>query len=427
MSSSSQTNIYTQNINKVLEEKHIKDLKEIIIRNSDIQKRIEYYDTHTLISWISKNKHKLDYKEVLKHHYAKNFFEEEEEIIKTLYDNNRELLLGNPYDQSINLYLQLNNLKSNKDLNRFINELNKMKNDVRMEFNTNPCNRAVTLIKKIIANNTTYIENNFDHFAQNTDDEIIIISYNYYKKNQHNQYILYKFWEKISENPSNIALKILDENQDKINWITLSNNTNPNIFNLIKKYYNFYNIEYFNNSYKKKPNIINWIILLKFASSLIIDYYKENENVILSQYTLFKKRSQIFYQNNIYTSLSSNPNAIHLLANEVLEQNQDKIDWKELSSNPNAIELLKNNQDKINFRELYKNTNRDILKLFIKYDKNEINLEYFLTNVSALPFIKKYYEKNGLTDDEWKILSKNPKIFRKKSKKESKDKTSSIL
>jgi hypothetical protein len=33
--------------------------------------------------------------------------------------------------------------------------------------------------------------------------------------------------------------------------------------------------------------------------------------------------------------LSINPNAIHLL-----EQNVDKIDWKRLSPNPNAIHLL---------------------------------------------------------------------------------------
>ena len=45
--------------------------------------------------------------------------------------------------------------------------------------------------------------------------------------------------------------------------------------------------------------------------------------------------------------LSSNPNAIHLL-----EQNQDKIDWYFLSSNPNAIHLLEKNQDKIYWSSL---------------------------------------------------------------------------
>jgi len=38
--------------------------------------------------------------------------------------------------------------------------------------------------------------------------------------------------------------------------------------------------------------------------------------------------------------LSNNPNEINI-------SNQDKIDWIYLSSNPNAINILKKNQDKI--------------------------------------------------------------------------------
>ena len=41
-------------------------------------------------------------------------------------------------------------------------------------------------------------------------------------------------------------------------------------------------------------------------------------------------------------ALSSNPNAI-----ELLKENMERIDWTELSSNPNAIELLEKNLDKI--------------------------------------------------------------------------------
>ena len=49
--------------------------------------------------------------------------------------------------------------------------------------------------------------------------------------------------------------------------------------------------------------------------------------------------------------LSSNKNAIKLL-----KENQDKIDWDYLSYNKNAIELLKENQDKINWRLFSENT-----------------------------------------------------------------------
>ena len=44
-----------------------------------------------------------------------------------------------------------------------------------------------------------------------------------------------------------------------------------------------------------------------------------------------------------WNNLSLNPNAI-----QILEQNVDKINWKYLSSNPNAIHLLEQNIDKIN-------------------------------------------------------------------------------
>ena len=48
--------------------------------------------------------------------------------------------------------------------------------------------------------------------------------------------------------------------------------------------------------------------------------------------------------------LSSNPNALFLL-----KSNPNKINWKYLSMNPNAIDLLKENQDKINWKYLSAN------------------------------------------------------------------------
>jgi hypothetical protein len=48
--------------------------------------------------------------------------------------------------------------------------------------------------------------------------------------------------------------------------------------------------------------------------------------------------------------LSSNPSALTLL-----EKNQDKIDWAQLSFNPSAIALLENNQDKISWTQLSQN------------------------------------------------------------------------
>ena len=48
-----------------------------------------------------------------------------------------------------------------------------------------------------------------------------------------------------------------------------------------------------------------------------------------------------------YKILSSNPNAI-----ELLKENPDKINWSFLSENPNAIELLRKNKAKIDWYQL---------------------------------------------------------------------------
>jgi hypothetical protein len=51
-----------------------------------------------------------------------------------------------------------------------------------------------------------------------------------------------------------------------------------------------------------------------------------------------------------WDKLSGNPSAIHLL-----EQNQEKIDWFCLSKNPSAIEWLKNNPEKVDYIGLCSN------------------------------------------------------------------------
>ena len=50
--------------------------------------------------------------------------------------------------------------------------------------------------------------------------------------------------------------------------------------------------------------------------------------------------------------ISSNENAI-----ELLKDNPNKIEWRNLSLNPNAIELLKHNQEKIDWVVFSSNPN----------------------------------------------------------------------
>jgi len=87
-----------------------------------------------------------------------------------------------------------------------------------------------------------------------------------------------------------------------------------------------------------------------------------------------------------WSLLSSNKNAINLL-----KQNPDKIDWNCLNSNKNAINILKNNLDKLNISYLINNNNVEAILLIEK------NLDKIYNHI-LYSFI-------------WSLLSKNPAIF----------------
>ena len=87
--------------------------------------------------------------------------------------------------------------------------------------------------------------------------------------------------------------------------------------------------------------------------------------------------------------LSSNPNAIQLL-----KQFPDKIDWYLLAKNPNAIELLEQNPDKIKLDKLSSNPNA--IHLLIN-EKNEllegIDWHLLCRNPNAIKLLKANYNK----------------------------------
>jgi hypothetical protein len=86
------------------------------------------------------------------------------------------------------------------------------------------------------------------------------------------------------------------------------------------------------------------------------------------QEALLLKNDNIYieeYIRSIYSILSANINAIH-----VLEKNKEYIDWNILSKNINAISILEKNIDKIDWTELSKNINSDDEDE--KYDPNNI-------------------------------------------------------
>jgi len=125
-----------------------------------------------------------------------------------------------------------------------------------------------------------------------------------------------------------------------------------------------------------------------------------------------------------YFSLSTNPNAIDFLRNneifinydelskninpnamELLRKNFDKINWYNLSNNCGAIELLCENIDKINWNMLSYNY---MAIEILEENQNKINWDNLSFNKGAIALLKKNKKKIN-----WDNLSfnKNPEII----------------
>jgi len=100
-----------------------------------------------------------------------------------------------------------------------------------------------------------------------------------------------------------------------------------------------------------------------------------------------------------WSMLSANPNAI-----ELLKTYRSEIDWCELSINPSAVELLKDNPNKIYWPYLSRNTNTAAIKL-LKTNPNRIEWGFLSanTNREAIKLLKANPDNIN-----WKILSSNP-------------------
>jgi len=146
-------------------------------------------------------------------------------------------------------------------------------------------------------------------------------------------------WDNLSRNSNPQVIELLKDNPKKINWCSLSEN--PNAIDLLiqrlKQNYPTTSIDY---GRKDKINL-----------KLLCDNI--NVSRILHQFPKY-----VNYSN--YIGLSSNPSAI-----DFLKEHPNRICWDDLSSNPNAIDLLENNIDKINWNSLSSNPNAmHLLHLF---------------------------------------------------------------
>ena len=169
------------------------------------------------------------------------------------------------------------------------------------------------------------------------------------------------------------------------------------------------------DSLKANPKLIDWGLLCANTNPEAIELLKEK---IEEEKKLSKKELENLDQSKKidWKLLSENPNAIELLkenikkinwnslsknpnAIELIKANLSKINWDLLSGNPNAIELLEAKPTKINWFMLSKNPNAIEL---LKENFNEIKWDKLSSNPNALELLKQYYD-----NIDWDYLSSN--------------------
>ena len=200
-------------------------------------------------------------------------------------------------------------------------------------------------------------------------------------------------WSQLSDNKN--AVRLLEENKDKIDWSTII--YNEEAIDLIEE-----NLD-------------------KILVDEELELYDvcDNKNTVRIMEANIEKLTE-----SEWKSLSSNPKAINLL-----KKNMDKINWESMSRNPAGYELIK---EKLNLEIINKRTHVDVLQIRLSNDmisveqmcanenpkvlelidmSGEISLARLCMNRNGLKYIK---DKLDLLDDEcWTKLSgnENPEVL----------------
>lgn len=212
--------------------------------------------------------------------------------------------------------------------------------------------------------------------------EKIVMIYKYLHKYKLRDWVPLKLirWEFLSENPNAIDFLSLPKNRVHINWEFLSEN--PEAVDFISLPENKKHIDYRNLSGNPNPKAIE----------LLKERLKVNPRIV------------------DWKALSKNPYAIELL---ILPENNEKIDWSSLSGNIEAIDILKDEYKKennrIDWKALSENPSAiDILKEEYKKKKNKINWKALSRNPNAIDIINEEYRRDKKNKINWKALSGNP-------------------
>jgi hypothetical protein len=175
-------------------------------------------------------------------------------------------------------------------------------------------------------------------------------------------------WKKLSSNECDEALRIIQNNQDKIVWEEFSKNSHPLALEIIRK----------------NPDKIIW-------SSFC---FNSHPNAIaMIEQMLIEDQSKINFNH-----LSRNPGAIHIIL-----QHLDKVNIFHLSRNPNAMDILMENPHLIDNISICSNPNAiPYMETRIIEFSGSFYIGNILRNPNGIPLIEKMLDYNLVSESDIK-------------------------
>lgn len=340
--------------------------------NKDVLSIISGYSCELkLLSWVNDNFDKLDFDYLSENYNAYNLLKDNKkliywpflcknrnpDIIKDFIQKNIEYKNGDSVcwyhlsgNENATYLLKRYGLYENNEgeLNIVFDEIVKNKN-IKI---------YITHLSLLDKYGMSMKNRNFRDVIKNKNDVITKISINrfendYIKRNieGHDKAMLYFKYMCLNENKR--MNKILEKYKEYINWENLS--MNPERIDILEK--------------NKDKLILENLAINHKAIHIIKELMDENKNNCQNKNNCKNEyKSKEYYCKNknklthlFWKRLSSNKNAIDILKSHI-----NMIEWVELSRNEEAIEILKNNQDKIVWREISRN------KSIFKYNDKEI-------------------------------------------------------
>ena len=218
-------------------------------------------------------------------------------------------------------------------------------------------------------------------------------------------------WFALSRNPD--AIEILDANRDKIEWPDFSGNTSPKAIQIIEEN----QADIASRGYRRDANTY-WYTISANKSTAAIKFISSPENY-----------HNIFWD---FLSTNTNPKAIEMLINKYEEENKleepefnllktnEKVSWKNLSRNPEAISLLeiKWEDEKVLTRYTEEKDKRGKFKRFDMKQYNQLKKKGYIIdwvgvslNPKAIDLLRrKIEEENNLSEEEYASLEEIEKI-----------------